>query len=365
MTSIGELDREFKNILINFSKEDLNDYNPYLNDGINLTQIAEEFLDKYKKGLSDFSWLSELNCNKKIRNVKPERKNKFINSANVNFGLPTHYRGNIEDGNIYLCLFNPGSSGINDGYKKDVSIKEYYSNFKDDDDKILIAKDSPEKIESYINGCESILTKELKKFLQDFNKDQNKSENKDDLGYYTYTYFLDIAKQAGYIKKDGKKYTPLFHCQKNKLTDRDGNAIEEITNKIVNIDLFPFRSKAASTIVLDYDNKFSLFSAYIILHRIGKNLKSDNDIKPAFCFRSYGTWRKVFLIALKEIMKPKNEEITNEDIEENLDKLYHEYFYQFPGQAARISPNNLMRKIEKNQFNSIINLVKQVAISQD
>ncbi|MEQ0488693.1 hypothetical protein ABLW17_06495 [Anaerococcus murdochii] len=359
MTNIGELDREFKDILIDFSKEDLNDYNPYLNDGLNLTQIAEEFLDKYKKGLSDFSWLSALNCNKKIRNVKPERKNKFINSANVNFGLPTHYRGDKENGYIYLCLFNPGSNGFDDGYKKDVSIKEYYSNFKDDDDdKILIAENSPQKIESYINGSESILTKELKKFLQDFNKEQNKSENKDDLGYYTYTYFLDIAKQAGYIKKDGKKYKPLFDCEKNKLTDKDGNTIEEITNKIVNIDLFPFRSKAASTIVLDYDNKFSLFSAYIILHRIGKNLESDNDKKPAFCFRSYDTWRKVLIIALNEIIKNQNKEITNEDIEENLDKLYYEYFYQFPGQAARISPNNLMRKIGINQFNSIIDLVK-------
>ncbi|MBP2014724.1 hypothetical protein [Anaerococcus degeneri] len=360
MTSIGELNREFKNLLIDFSKKDLNDYNPYSNDGLNLTQIAEEFLDKYKKGLSDFSWVSALNCNNKIRNVKTEKKNKFINSANVNYGLPTHYRGDIENGYLYLCLFNPGSNGINDEYKKDVSIKEYYSNFKDDDDdKILIAEDSPEKIESYINGCESILTKELKKFLQDFNKDQNKSEIKDDLGYYTYAYFLDIAKQAGYIKKDGKKYIPLFHCQKNKLTDRAGNSIEEITNKIVNIDLFPFRSKSANTIVLDYDNKFSLFSAYIILHRIGKNIESDNDKKLAFCFRSYDTWRNVLIIALKKIIKDQKKKITNEDIDENLDKLYFEYFYQFPGQAARISPNNLMRKIGKYKFDSIINLVEK------
>lgn len=359
MTTIRELDIKFINMLTEFSNKDLNLENPYLKDGLNLTKISEDFLDNYKNGLGDFSWLTALNCNEKFRNVKMEKKNKFINSANVNFGLPTHYRGDIENGNIYLCLFNPGSNGIDDGYKKDVSIKEYYSNFKeDDDDRILIAEDSPQKIESYINGCESTLTKELKKFLQEFNKNPNKLENIKDLGYYTYTYFLDIVKQAGYIKNDGKKYTPLYHCKKGKLTDRYGNTIEEITNKIVNVDLFPFRSKAADTIVLDYNNKFSLFSAYIILHRIGKNLQSVNDKKPVFCFRSYDTWRKVLILALKETKKTKNEKITNEDIEENLDKLYHEYFYQFPGQAARISPNNLMRKIGKNKFNSIIDMVK-------
>ncbi|WP_311370686.1 hypothetical protein [Anaerococcus hydrogenalis] len=329
--------------LTNFSETKLDKRNSYKK--INLEEVFDEFFESLEKNDSNFSWVDKLNRIDKNKNA--EDKDKV---ANIHYGLPSHVHGNYKDGSIYLCLFNPNVIGIIDNnliYKSESSKKESakicsledyytkpplleekkdpiydefwriinsYKEWKNDDKKRKI---NIEKLKNLIISDESTLTKELKN---------------PELG----TYYID-----NYFDK-------LINKCANKLED---------TDKIVNMELCPFRSKNASTISNDIlKSEVGLFACYIIWYRIGKYKNNKNSNKPIFIFRSYSNWEKRLIYSLYEL---NNKKITQEAIGEYMTTIRNEFFYHFPNQSGMISSKNLRKFVSEEEFDHLKKNIKK------
>lgn len=156
-------------------------------------------------------------------------------------------------------------------------------------------------------------------------------------GYYCKTYYQEI------LKKNEDFYFDL---------DESDEDIAKINNNLVNIELYPLRSKDKNG--AEYKiNKFSLFGAYIILYRIGRYLneveKNPNIQKPRFIFRSFKKWKECITAAIKSYLK-LDDDLTNKVFE----CLYDDFFFEFSSPAyGYVSSNNLIKqiKIENDSFN--------------
>ena len=350
---------KYSSILKSIKKFDIDEVNPYKE--INLNKIVDKFLKSLNEGNDEFSWLKEFN-------LDISKENKI---ANIHYGIPTHVHGNYKDGNIYLCLFNPSVSGIDDKVSTNVGIKGYYnsktindymknneidSEVNNESDKIrksleewwkgndsITQEELNNKICKYIISEESILTREIKE-IAPFIKNE----------YYTYTYLREVLKIPKLLISTDKQ-----NCK--------------ITNKVVNLELVPFRTKKKSGINFNgyTDEKISIFGAYIIWYRIGKYFRSKiKNKRPKFIFRSFDSeglsWKKLLEESLSYI-------VYNKDIFANKDKhliddfiydLFGEFFFSYPGSGenAILSDNNLIyfdenkekKKISNQQFNDLV-----------
>ena len=344
--TIDDVNEALNEVLKKFAKneDNLDEKNSY--EKINLEEVFDEFFESLEKNDSDFSWVDKLNRIDKNKNA--EDKDKV---ANIHYGLPSHVHGNYKDGSIYLCLFNPNVIGIIDNnliYKSESSKKESakicsledyytkpplleekkdpiydefwriinsYKEWKNDDKKRKI---NIEKLKNLIISDESTLTKELK--------------NPGSGTYYIDNYF-------------------------DKLIDRTVKDKLGYTDKIVNMELCPFRSKKASTISNDIlKSEISLFACYIIWYRIGKYINNKNTNKPIFIFRSYSNWEKRLIYSLYEL---NNEKITQEAIGEYMITIRNEFFYHFPNQSGMISSKNLRKFVSEEEFDHLKKNIKK------
>lgn len=384
---------EIEDALKDFSKKDkINEKNPYLkNDGEFFDKIVGDFCKSLKSENSneDFSWL------KKFGVISEGEEYK----SNVNYAMPTHVHGDYKNGLIYLCLKNPGIQ-IDDKETHD-NIKSYYKNLankieislsKNDEQSDyyfyeqmdLEIKDNykdldKEMVKEYIyDENTSILTKELVKIkhylkTHEFDKKWNKLEKKDELTrniYYIWTYFKPLLEITD-KKIKNSTYLNDYNLPDNyKLYGESKDKAGIVTtNKVVNIELCPFRSKNADAVEKLSRTDYGMFSACIILYRIGKYLNDLDEFKnderkylekPVFIFRSYGEWYKKMSKCLKEIIKnEKSIKLTDEIEEEYFNRLRLDYFYTFPNRGARISQNNLRKFVSKDEFDGIKGLINK------
>ena len=117
---------------------------------------------------------------------------------------------------------------------------------------------------------------------------------------------------------------------------------------ICNLELVPFASLNKKDIKLsDVDEKFTNFTASIILKRISNYLKNGGE-KPVFVFRSRKEWfERINIFINSEFVMDETFDIENSEL---LD-----YFYEFSSQNAILSRNNILkarRKISEDEFNS-------------
>lgn len=378
---------EIEDALKDFAKNEkkLKDRNPYLEkDGKKFNDIVKEFCISLKSENSneDFSWIEKFGV------ISEREKYK----SNVNYAMPTHVHGDYKNGLIYLCLLNPGMQiGDKESYN---NIKSYYEDLANKIEKSLSTENvksdyyfyeqmdleikddyknlEKEMVKEYIyDEKTSILTKELlkiKHYLQE-NEFEGKWEDlkkKDDLTRhikYIWEYFKYVLEDSEQKIKDSKYLDNLPDDYKLYGESRE-NTSKVTTNKVVNLELCPFRSNKADMIKNDILNtQFSEFSAYIIWYRIGKYL---NDLenyrknivrqieKPLFIFRSYSKWQDKLVATLHKI---HNEEIDNEIIEGYIEKINLEFFYHFPNQSGMISQNNLKKFVSKDEFDGIKGLI--------
>lgn len=378
---------EIEDALKDFAKNEkkLKDRNPYLEkDGKKFNDIVKEFCISLKSENSneDFSWIEKFG-------VTSEGK-KY--ESNLNYAMPTHVHGDYKNGLIYLCLLNPGMQiGDKESYN---NIKSYYEDLANKIEKSLSTENvksdyyfyeqmdleikddyknlEKEMVKEYIyDEKTSILTKELlkiKHYLQE-NEFEGKWEDlkkKDDLTRhikYIWEYFKYVLEDSEQKIKDSKYLDNLPDDYKLYGESRE-NTSKVTTNKVVNLELCPFRSNKADMIKNEILNtQFSEFSAYIIWYRIGKYL---NDLenyrknivrqieKPLFIFRSYSKWQDKLVATLHKI---HNEEIDNEIIEGYIEKINLEFFYHFPNQSGMISQNNLKKFVSKDEFDGIKGLI--------
>ncbi len=360
---------EIEDALKDFSKEDkINEKNPYLKNNKNsknplddsrqfLKEKIEEFLIDLENGNSKFSWIDKLMGEK---NIDEEDKDKI---ANIHYGLPSHIHGNYRDGLIYLCLFNPNVVEIQDSnliYKSEkskkkstkiCSIKDYYTKPPMVEGKNDLAN---EEFWTIINGYKT------------WYKNKEKEENINKLVDIIISEESTLTKELKNMDKDHYYIDKYYKVLKNEVIDKleSNDKKYKITDRIVNIDLCPFRAKNAGTVTNEILNtQFSEFSAYIIWYRIGKYL---NDLenyrknivrqieKPLFIFRSYSKWQDKLVATLHKI---HNEEIDNEIIEGYIEKINLEFFYHFPNQSGMISQNNLKKFVSKDEFDGIKGLI--------
>lgn len=360
---------EIEDALKDFSKEDkINEKNPYLKNNKNsknplddsrqfLKEKIEEFLIELENGNSKFSWIDKLMGEK---NIDEEDKDKI---ANIHYGLPSHIHGNYRDGLIYLCLFNPNVVEIQDSnliYKSEkskkkstkiCSIKDYYTKPPMVEGKNDLAN---EEFWTIINGYKT------------WYKNEKKEENINKLVDIIISEESTLTKELKNIDKYHYYIDKYYKVLKDEVIDKleSNDKKYEITDRIVNIDLCPFRAKNAGTVTNEILNtQFSEFSAYIIWYRIGKYL---NDLenyrknivrqieKPLFIFRSYSKWQDKLVATLHKI---HNKEIDNEIIEGYIEKINLEFFYHFPNQSGMISQNNLKKFVSKDEFDGIKGLI--------
>ena len=376
------------------NEKNLDEKNPYLKeDGKIFDEIVGKFCESLNSENSneDFSWLEKFGVISEGENHK----------SNVNYAMPTHVHGDYKNGLIYHCLLNPGMQ-INDKETFD-NIKSYYESLSKKVEKGLSKeygesdyyfyeqmdleiKDNyknlnKEMVKEYIyDEKTSILTKELlkiKHYLQEKEIDNKciKLKRKDDLTrnvYYIWNYFKYLLKDSKQKIIDSKYLDNLPYDYKLYGESRE-NAAKVTTNKVVNLELCPFRSENASAVKKLSRTDYGKFSAYIIWYRIGKYLddleKNNNTEKPIFIFRSYYNktshdWKDILVETLYEINK---EEIDIEIIKEYIKVFEREYFYIFNSQNGMISKDNLSyfdknnekKNISSKQFDELRKLVKQ------
>lgn len=321
---------------------DLNSLNPYSLKKIGgeetcpneetypkLDEIIEKFLE-YHKGNADgvFSWVEELN--ELAKYLEGENISYNGDSANQHYGLPTHINGDYKNGLIYHCLFNAGTNGVDDSLKtNNCTLEEYYKipekepkkGPKDINELIPKDKELNDRIKNVRNniiGPDSILTKEL-----------IKERNGDERGYYCKTYYKEILE-----KNEDFYFDP-------NISDEE---ISEKTNNMVNIELYPLRSKNKNG--AEYKlNKLSLFGAYIILYRIGRYLnaveENPNIQKPRFIFRSFTDWKDCIIAAIKTHFN-----FDKDTANELFEYLYDNFFLEFSSpNAGSVSSTNLVKKV--------------------
>ncbi|MDU2131809.1 MAG: hypothetical protein E7E74_04355, partial [Finegoldia magna] len=205
--------------------------------GKDIDELLDDFFEALKNDDKEFSWLK---IDDKLYN---ELKDKNGKAASIDYGIPSHVRGDIENGTLFLCLVNPN---IQYNGRKDKGITSFYEEARklESDDQSLEILDkngdilkTKKEIENYIMNKEaesSILHKELDSLHKKIKKD--KKTPKKYYGYYLSRYFAQII--ISYMDNE-KSIQPLM----KNLSDAEWNKLEKMSKKIVNLEAFPFRSK--------------------------------------------------------------------------------------------------------------------------
>ncbi|MFQ8776026.1 MAG: hypothetical protein ACLR8C_07965 [Finegoldia magna] len=351
--------------------EFLRKYNPW--KGKDFDGLLNDFLEALKKDDKEFSWL-------KIDNgLYNELKDKNGRAASIDYGIPSHVRGDIEKGTVFLCLVNPNID-------VKVAMCEACQMKNEEDIKKYIFNPGSE---GGILYKEILELKGMKKLIGLKESDEDKNQEKNEIGYYTANYFNVILLAINdYKSKDEKEYEDLKKAVKSfetfisnleenddkKPTNEENINIEDLNNfveiskKVVNLEAFPFRSSTPNFAINDEDvdacekrfanclvkstSNVSKLSARIIIWKILEYLNSDGKkAKPVFIFRRFNrAWRPSIENVLKEYFG-KDDTDNDTDIDNIINELHEEFFYT-------IGPKDQdnMLKMSKNIYKENVNI---------
>ena len=271
----------------------------------------------------------------------------------IDYGIPSHIRGDIDKGTLFLCLVNPN---IDTRVAMSEALKAKKSkNYK--------------YISDYIINTDSkggIFYMELENLFS------NKGE---DPGYYLSEYFNPIL--SAYSKnKDTKSAIDSVDrlckiLKDEKLREQyqqEIQDIKEMSSKIVNLESFPFRSSSPrfatkeedsksrfANKLVSSDSKVSLLSARVIIWKIVEYLSNENKTKPVFIFRRFDrAWKPSIEQALETDF-----EYGEEEINDIINELHNEFFLTI-GYKNNDNVSKMSKKLRKNNeliekdFDSII-----------
>lgn len=342
-----------------YQKTNLEEYNPWINDG-NGAQKINEFIRTYDNEELDFAWLNH-------------------DRAATKYSLPQPVQGDYLNANFYCCLYNPGvaenvwaseaSSVINfiDEFTKETSTP-YIQRMFDFCDKPLF-NDVYDKI---VNR-ENVLHQEMQIIKRRLEEIAGESPSKDwdtivdenianiiigeknptgpkqeDSCYYIKTYYKGLL-----ARKDSANYLEdTIDNLKRIVKKQTVDSFDIFKNlPICNLDLVPFASKNKSDIKINKSNKvyintYKRFVVAIILTRIAKYYSDKGKEKPVFIFRSRADWFECIENVIKEDIY-KEEAVSFKGIYQSDLK---EFFYEFQSQSASISPNNCSQNIVSDDF---------------
>lgn len=329
--------------IINSSEEFFNrdEYNPWSEKKVR--DLIKEFENALKKDSKDFSWLN-------VEEGLSELESKKL--ENLNYGIPNHIKGNIDNARLFLCLVNPNIALNDKKYK--IGVKSYFVEAEkeageDSSLKIIDKKNSDreEFITKHIVDCReesSILYQELTKIKK------NKSLKGE---YYLSHYFAHICFDYLERRKVSLKELP------EKLSEEEWEKLLDMSKLIANIEAFPFRSKnpgftkgkstSFANEIVKSKSKVGMLSARLIIWRIVKYLneksgpKNENEsgpVKPVFIFRRFNTaWLPSIMNVLMFDLK-----LNKNQSEKILEELHKNYFFtirtqDFDGQSGFVGKN--------------------------
>ncbi|BFL75782.1 hypothetical protein [Finegoldia magna] len=368
-------------------------YNPWT-DG-NISKLSEDFFAALENEDNEFSWLNV------DENLYEELKDKKGKAVSIDYGIPSHVRGDIENGTVFLCLVNPNI-----------------------DAKVAMCEacqmKNKEKIKKYIFDSRSeggILFKEIVELkgmknligLEESDKDKNQGKNK--IGYYTANYLnvilsaIDDYKNKDESKskdlKDAVKSFRIFISNLEENDDLNKQIKEEkevnkesltdfvkMSKKIVNLEAFPFRSSTPN-FAIDEDNakdrfanclvnsisNVSMLSARIIIWKILEYIINPKDnVKPVFIFRRFNrAWRpSIENVLRKDFFEKDKDDSVKEDKDDsvkedkniniaidNIIKKFHEEFFYTIGPKDHDNMLKMSKNLYKNDEKISINEGKE------
>ncbi|MBS5966790.1 MAG: hypothetical protein KIA06_04915 [Finegoldia magna] len=344
-------------------------YNPWTDK--NISKLSEDFFAALKNEDKDFSWLNV------DEDLYEELKDKEEKAVSIDYGIPSHVRGDIEKGTVFLCLVNPNI---------DVKVAMCEA----------CQMKNKEEIKNYIFDSSSeggILYKEIVELkgmknligLEESDEDKNQEKNK--IGYYTANYFYVILSAINdYKNKDERKSNDLKEAVKSfriftsnleenddkKPTNEENINIEDLKNfvkiskKIVNLEAFPFRSsspqfakkgnknagKRFANCLVKSNSKVSMLSSRIIIWKILEYINNPKDkVKPVFIIRRFNrAWRPSITNVLIEDFRIKDDK----DINNIINELHKEYFYTL----GRLDNDNFSKMKKNNLYKNDVKILE-------
>lgn len=361
----------------------LEEYNPWTYEKIG--KLSKDFFEALKNDDKEFSWL----------NIDDELNNLPSHDISIDYGIPSHVRGDIENGTLFLCLVNPNIDAK-------VAMCEACQMKNEEDIKKYIFNPGSE---GGILYKEILELKGMKNLIGLEESDEDKNQEKNKIGYYTANYFNVILLAINdYKSKDEKEYEDLKKAVKSfetfisnleenddkKPTNEENINIEDLNNfveiskKVVNLEAFPFRSSTPGFAIKEKNagNRFancmvnstsnvSMLSARIIIWKILEYLNSNGKKdKPVFIFRRFNrAWRpSIEKVLRKDFFEKDKDDSIKEDkddsvkedkdiniaIDNIIKKLHEEFFYT-------IGPKDQdnMLKMSKNIYKNNVNMYKE------
>lgn len=151
LIGLKELADKYKEIRENYdSLNSLIQANNPWTDG-NISKLSEDFFAALKNEDKDFSWLNV------DEDLYEELKDKE-RAVSIDYGIPSHVRGDVENGTVFLCLVNPN---IQYNGSKRKCIHSFYDEARkiESEDKSLKVLDE--------NGDISITKQKIKNYIFD------------------------------------------------------------------------------------------------------------------------------------------------------------------------------------------------------
>lgn len=335
------------------------EYNPW--KGKNFDGLLDDFFEALKNDDKEFSWL------KIDEDLYNELKDKNGRAASIDYGIPSHVRGDIENGTLFLCLVNPNIEYKGSQKKGITSFYEEARKLDSDDQSLKVIDENgkisitDQKISNYIVNTDpesSILYNELDSLHDKIKKD--KKTPKKYYGYYLSRYFAQIIISYMHEKTTKHEKTTIQPLMKN-LSDVEWNKLEEMSKKIVNLEAFPFRSstpkftadkekakKRFANCLVNLDSDVSMLSARIIIWRIVKYLKDINEdiniTRPRFVFRRFNTaWLPSLINVLQDDLS-----YTKDDSLKLINKLHEDFFLTIDKKSSNMMRGYIGKRLFKN-----------------
>ncbi|EHJ07582.1 hypothetical protein [Staphylococcus simiae] len=274
-------------------------------------KLYQDFYDGSKKKDQGFTWVSS-----------KDQLNKESNAAK--WGIPNHVLGDVDNTEVIIGLFNPGTHMDTDASESCNTVREYIqgevNKEKENANQTGVDFESKEIYEGnsrdeetlkkfyydHILSEENVIAQELKKLYKMYENNEEdvriyletgNSKSFKLIAYYLGQYYGHLFDNndgyPGYVRAM-KHYIPIF--EKMNEAKRQGHknidenfekAVNEI--KVANIELVPYRTSTTGDIGFSKSWKSSRLSAQVILNKL------ENNPDTIVILRSRAKWESLFI----------------------------------------------------------------------
>jgi len=277
--------------------------------------------------------------------VRPERLIRLVQS--LAYAIPQHVHGRWVNARLMHCLFNPSidssldlAQNVRDFHERNNKHPDRTLNFSAFYGTKTQSYDlTPDDVLNHVMCPENILYRELKNIIGPDITDQESFTRTE--RYYLRNY--DSALLVNDV--DGQYYEAfrkllLRRYRAGTLGDYVHQTVKNL--RTCNVELYPFRSSWVSG-VEDLQNVYSDFSAQLVLYRLARYLRDEQESEPGFwlVMRSRGAWYRQIQSVLTNPEPRYGLRFNSQDARELADWIFTTYAYEHPSRSAIMTPQNL------------------------